>query len=191
VIEPNWLREMVSHAVRPSVGAVGAKLLYPDGTVQHAGITLGMLGLAGHQYQNKASCDPGYFGQLMLARNVTATTGACLMVRRDVFLQVGGLDEASLPVAFNDVDFCLKLVESGYLNVWTPYAELYHLESASRGGELTRGNASRFGREVACMRARWGRKLERDPYWNHNLSLNFVDVYLATPAEAEKSGQGP
>jgi GT2 family glycosyltransferase len=181
VINPDWLREMVSHAIRPGIGAVGAKLLYPDGSLQHGGVTVGMGGVAGHQYVHRPRGDSGYFGHLKLVRNVTAVTGACLMMRRQTFLEVGGLNEASLPVAFNDVDLCLKLVESGYLNVWTPYAQLYHHESASRGTDLQGEKAARFRREQDYMRQRWGFQLDNDPYWNPNLSLWSHDVALAFP----------
>ena len=139
---------MVSHAIRPGIGAVGAKLLYPDGTIQHGGITVGIGNITGHPWLGQSRDDPGYFGQLGLVRNVTAVTGACLMVRRQAYLDVGGLDEIALAVAFNDVDLCLKLVENGYRNLWTPYATLYHHESASRGTDLTGPQAVRFEKEL-------------------------------------------
>ena len=181
VIRSDWLREMVSHAARPGIGAVGAKLLYPDGRVQHGGVTLGVGGVAGHQYLRWPRDDLGYFGHLVLARNVMAVTGACLMVRRDAFLEVGGLDETNLPVAFNDIDFCLKLIERGYRNVWTPYAELYHHESASRGLDLLGEKAARFKRECDYMCRRWKDTLVNDPYWNPNLSLFPAELALAFP----------
>jgi glycosyltransferase involved in cell wall biosynthesis len=181
VIGPGWVREMVSHAIRPGIGAVGARLLYPDGTVQHGGITLSLGGVAWHQYLKWPGEDHGYSGQLRLARNVMAVTGACLMVRRSAFLEVGGLDEVYLPVAFSDVDLCLKLVERGYRNVWTPHAELYHLESASRGSDLVGEKAARFQLETAHMRARWGHVLDHDPYWNPNLALDISEIRLAFP----------
>lgn len=181
VIHPDWLREMVSHAIRPGVGAVGAKLLYPDGSVQHGGIAVGMFGVANHQFLHDPGDGPGYAGHLALARNVTAVTGACLLVRRDRYLEVGGLNEASLPVAFNDVDLCLKLVERGYRNVWTPHARLYHLESASRGADTMGRKAVRFKREVAYMRERWGATLDNDPYWSANFSLDSTSPMLSFP----------
>lgn len=181
VIDPDWLREMVSHAIRPGVGAVGAKLLFPDGTIQHGGVTIGMGGVAGHQYLHKPGNDPGYFGHLKLTRNVTAVTAACLLVRRQAFLEVGGFDEVALPVAFNDVDLCLKLVEKGYRNLWTPFAELFHLESASRGSDLTGEKAARFNQECLYMQQRWGHLLDNDPYCNPNLSLLAADAALAFP----------
>ena len=181
VINPGWLREMVSHAIRPGIGAVGAKLLYPDGTIQHGGVTVGVGGVAGHQYLHHPRGDVGYFGQLVLARNITAVTGACLLLRRQSFQEVGGLDEISLPVAFNDIDLCLKLVARGYRNLWTPYAELYHHESASRGSDLAGKKAARFMAEVSVMRQRWGEVLDHDPYWNPNLALHATEVLLAFP----------
>jgi GT2 family glycosyltransferase len=181
VINPIWLREMASHAIRTGIGAVGAKLLYPDGTIQHGGITVGVGGVAGHQYLHRAGGDIGYFGHLKLVRSVTAVTGACLMLRRRAYLEVGGLDEVSLPVAFNDIDLCLKLVSRGYRNVWTPYAELYHKESVSRGSDQVGENAARYVRDVATMRRRWGDLLDHDPYWNHNLSLSRAVPSLAFP----------
>jgi glycosyltransferase involved in cell wall biosynthesis len=190
VINSDWLREMVSHAIRPGVGAVGAKLLYPDGTIQHGGVTVGMGGVAGHPYLNKPRDDVGYFGHLKLVRNVTAVTGACLLVRRQTFLDVGGLDETALAVALNDVDFCLRLVEAGYRNLWTPHAELYHFESASRGSDLTGEKAARFRREIAHMQQRWGKKLYNDPNWNPNLSLQTSEIALAFPPRGV-AGENP
>jgi glycosyltransferase involved in cell wall biosynthesis len=181
VINPDWLREMVSHAIRPGIGAVGAKLLYPDGTIQHGGVTVGVGGVAGHQYLHKARGNIGYFGQLKLVRNVTAVTGACLLLRRQAYLEVGGLDETDLPVAFNDIDLCLKLVQRGYRNLWTPFAELYHAESVSRGSDRVGENAARYARDVATMRQRWGAVLDHDPYWNPNLSLDAAGISLAFP----------
>jgi glycosyltransferase involved in cell wall biosynthesis len=181
VIHTDWLREMVSHAIRPGIGAVGAKLLYPDQTIQHGGVTVGMYGVAEHQFLEQSYNDPGYFDHLKLARNVTAVTGACLMVRRQTYLEVGGLNEVSLPVAFNDVDFCLKLTERGYRNLWTPHARLYHLESASRGYDHTSEKSARLKLEIAYMRQRWAYKLDHDPQWNPNLSLHSTSVRLAFP----------
>lgn len=184
VIEPGWLREMVSHAVRPEIGAVGAKLLYPDDTVQHAGVLLGIGwpgGVAGHCFPNARREDPGPFGLLAVTRSVSAVTAACLAVRRSLYQEVGGLDEEGLKVAFNDVDFCLRLRERGYRNLWTPFALLYHKESASRGSDQRGEKAKRFEGEVAIMRARWGAALDDDPYWNPNLSLRTGWPDLAEP----------
>ena len=156
VIDPGWLREMVSHAIRPGIGAVGAKLLFPNETIQHGGLTVGMFGTADHQYLNAPRDDDGYFGHLKLARNVMAVTAACLLVRRQAFLEVGGLNEDQLPVEFNDVDLCLKLAEKGYRNLWTPYAEIYHLESASRGYGHSLEKAVRLKQEAAYIAAAVG-----------------------------------
>jgi len=176
VISPGWLSEMVGHALRLEVGAVGAKLLYADGSIQHAGVILGQGGIAGHAHKLKAGHDGGYFGRANLTQTLSAVTAACLLVRKTVFEQVGGLDE-SLAVAFNDVDFCLKLREAGYRNIYTPYAVLYHHESVSRGQENSPEKQARFEGEVAFMKRQWGAALTQDPYYNPNLSLgheNFV-----------------
>jgi O-antigen biosynthesis protein len=156
-------------------------LLYPDGTIQHGGVTVGVGGVAGHQYIHRPRDDVGYFGHLKLVRNVTAVTGACLLLRRQVYLEVGGLDEVSLPIAFNDIDLCLKLVARGYRNLWTPFAELYHAESASRGSDRVGENAARYARDVDIMRRRWGEVLDQDPYWNPNLALSASGIALAFP----------
>ncbi len=182
VIAPDWLTELVSLATRPDVGAVGPKLLYSDKTIQHAGLVLGLGwpdGVAGHYGLRAARDDPGPFGSLALLRTVSAVTGACLAVRRELYQAVGGLDERNLTVAFNDVDFCLRLQEKGYRNLWTPFAELYHLESISRGDDLTGDKLIRFQKEKTFMRQRWGRLLDLDPYWNPNLSLNSFGRIIA------------
>jgi O-antigen biosynthesis protein len=187
VLHGDWLREMVSHAVRPDVGVVGAKLLYPDGTVQHAGVVLGVIGpgegpgVAGHSNIGMARADVGYFGNNALTREVSAVTGACLAVRREVYLAAGGLDEANLAVAFNDVDLCLRIAAMGLRNIWTPFAELHHLESASRGSDMTGAKAARFERECRYMRARWGATLDEDPFYNPNFNLTSSDHVLAKP----------
>ena len=178
-IAPLWLREMVAQAVRPEVGAVGCKLLYRNWNLQHGGVVLGMGGVAGHCLTHGRGDNAGPFGTLALTRTVSAVTGACLAVRRAVFEQAGGLDEENLAVAFNDVDLCLRLRELGYRNVWTPFAELYHHGSATRGDDLSGENAQRFGREAQYMHSRWGDQLMRDPYWNPNLSLDNARRLLA------------
>jgi GT2 family glycosyltransferase len=182
VMNSDWLRELVSHAVRPDVGAVGAKLLYADGTLQHGGVVTGVGGVAGHYRLGTPRDDPGYFGSLAMVREVAAATAACLALRRDVFEAVGGLDEANLAVAFNDIDLCLRIREAGWRILWTPFAELYHLESASRGQDVTPEKARRFARELAYMRRRWGRTLMRDPFYNSNLELDgLADALTAAP----------
>ena len=170
VIDAGWLREMVAHAMRPDVGAVGAKLLYIDERVQHAGVVLGPGGQLTHLLRLSRRDDPGYGNQLALARTLSAVTGACLAIRRSVFLEVGGLDEKNLHVAFNDIDLCLRLGDYGYRIVWTPGAELFHLESASRGPD----EEPRFGREWQHMRRTWGRLLEDgDPFHNPNILFQW------------------
>ena len=171
VITPDWLSEMVSNVVREEVGCVGAKLLYDDGTLQHAGVVLGLGGVAGHAFKGFGREAPGYFYRAQLQQSYSAVTAACLLVRKSVFLEVGGLDEVDLRVAFNDVDFCLKVRAAGYDNVWTPWAELYHHESKSRGLEDTPEKIKRFQGEVAAMKLRWGRQLRHDPAYSQNLTL--------------------
>ncbi|MFY9294245.1 MAG: glycosyltransferase family 2 protein, partial [Methylorubrum rhodinum] len=170
VMEPGWLAELVSIACEPDVGAVGAKLLYPDGTLQHGGIVLGIGGVAGHSHLGIAGDAPGYFARMQLTQEVSAVTGACLAIRAEVFSQVGGFDAAALAVAFNDVDLCLRLRAAGYRNVWTPFARLVHHESMSRGPEDTPEKRARFEAESRVMRERWGAELRSDPYYNPNLS---------------------
>jgi GT2 family glycosyltransferase len=170
VISPDWLTEMVSWAVQPDIGCVGAKLYYPDDTIQHAGVILGIGGVAGHAHLHHARSSPGYFGRAMVVSNCSAVTGACLLIRKSVYEEVEGLDAHNLAVAFNDVDFCLRVRDRGYLNVWTPHAELYHHESASRGTDESPERRGRFVQEVNYMVERWGDSLERDPYYSVNLS---------------------
>jgi GT2 family glycosyltransferase len=178
VITPSWLTELVSHAVRPEVGCVGAKLYYPDDTIQHAGIILGIGGVAGHSHKHFPRDSFGYFSRLKVCQNVSAVTGACLVVRRDVFDDVGGLDADNLAVAFNDVDFCLRIRDRGYLNVFSPVAELYHHESISRGADEAPDKRERFNREVLYMLRRWGRVLEEDPFYSPELTRRSEDFRI-------------
>jgi GT2 family glycosyltransferase len=180
VIDGDWLAEMVGHASRARVGAVGAMLYYPDDTIQHAGVIVGVGGVAGHAYLGKPRGFSGQMERARLAQSLSAVTGACLLVRRQVYEEVGGLDEA-LEVAFNDVDFCLRVREAGYSNVWTPWAELYHHESATRGYEDTPEKKARFKKEVDFMLSRWGETLQWDPAYNPNLSLDSEPFSLAFP----------
>jgi glycosyltransferase involved in cell wall biosynthesis len=186
VIAPDWLTEMVALAARPENGAVGAKLLYPNGRVQHAGVGVGIGGVAGALYTGAAADQAGYFGRVQLASNVSAVTAACLVVKKAAYLEVGGLNETDLPVAFNDVDFCLKLREKGYRNVWTPFATLIHHESPSRGPDTTPENAPRFRGECDWMVKTWGDALAEDPYLNLNLSLDSATFDLAFPPRRGK-----
>ncbi len=170
VIEPGWLRELVSIACDPQVGAVGAKLLYPDGSLQHGGVVLGVGGIACHSHLGIPRDDPGYFARMVILQEVSAVTGACLALRRSVFEEVGGFDQQHLAVAFNDIDLCLRIGAAGYRVIWTPHAQLIHHESKSRGLEDTLGKRTRFEAEMRTMEARWGKLLVRDPFYNPNLS---------------------
>ena len=186
VMSRHWLTEMVTQALRPEVGAVGAKLYYTDHTVQHAGVILGIGGVAGHVHKHLLASDPGYCGRARLAQNFSAVTAACLLVRKQSYQAVGGLDER-LIVAFNDIDFCLRLREQGLVNVWTPHAELLHHESASRGTDATRARRAGFAAEVALMRQRWSKLLMADPAYNPNLTLQDEDCSVASPPRAPSS----
>ncbi|OGR00874.1 MAG: family 2 glycosyl transferase [Deltaproteobacteria bacterium RIFOXYD12_FULL_50_9] len=178
VISPEWLTEMVSHALRPEIGCVGAKLYYSDNTIQHAGVVLGLGGVAGHSHKYFPRSASGYFHRLKIIQNLSAVTAACLVVRKAIYEQVGGLEEAGLRIAFNDVDFCLKVREAGYRNLWTPYAELYHHESKSRGTESTPEKVKRFNKEIEFMKVKWGEKLQNDPFYNPNLTLAREDFSI-------------
>lgn len=180
VKDAGWLREMVAHACREGVGAVGCMLYYPNDTIQHAGVVTGLHGVAGHILVGKPRGSDGYFGRGCLVQNLSAVTAACLLVQKQVFDKVGGLDE-KLRVAFNDIDFCLRVREAGYRNVWTPHAELYHHESASRGAEDTPEKQARFREEVEFMYGRWGDTLQRDPAYNPNLTLSGYPFEMAFP----------
>ncbi|MDQ3288178.1 MAG: glycosyltransferase family 2 protein [Pseudomonadota bacterium] len=180
VLSGDWLRELVSQALRPGIGAVGALLYYPDRSIQHAGVILGLGGVANHIYTGQAAGYPGHGARALVAQNLSAVTGACLVTRRAVYQQIGGLDER-LQVAFNDIDFCLRLREAGYRNVWTPFAELLHHESASRGRDESPEKRERFLGEVRYMESRWGDWLQGDPAYNRNLSLNDLSSGLAFP----------
>ena len=183
VISPHWLQEMVGQAMRPGVGAVGAMLYYPDGRIQHAGVVLGLGGIANHAYAGEPAGIGGHGGRARVVQEVSAVTGACLIVRRDAYERVGGLDEG-LQVAFNDIDFCLRLGQAGLRCLWTPFATLYHHESASRGRDEDGPRRQRFLREVALMQERWGHLLERDPAYNPNLTLSGRGFELADPPRA-------
>ena len=177
VIDAGWLSEMVSLVVLPDVGVVGAKLLYPNNRVQHAGVVLGVGGVAAHMGLGLPRDAGGYFGRNLMRSAASAVTGACLLVRRSVYHEVGGLDEENLPVAFNDIDFCMKVLARGYRNVWTPHAELYHYESASRGPDTEGEKVVRFRKEVEFMSKKWGDRLMRDRFYNENLSLDAGRIF--------------
>jgi len=190
ILSKGWLTEMVSHCCRDDIGCVGAKLYYPTkntesfnkkskaGTIQHAGVVLGIGGVAGHAHKYFPCNHPGYFKRLKITQNFSAITAACLAVRKSVFNQVAGLNEKDLTIAFNDVDFCLKVQQAGYRNLWTPYAEMIHHESVSRGAEDNPEKIARFNREVDYMKATWGELLTRDACYNPWLSLSKEDFSL-------------
>ena len=180
VITVNWMEELLMYAQREDVGAVGAKLYYGDKTIQHAGVVLGLGAhrTAGHSHYGQHRDNLGYMGRLCYAQNVSAVTGACLLVKKELFLEVGGLDEG-FAVSLNDVDFCIKLRQKGYLNVFTPFAELYHFESRSRGLDDQGEKAERYNRESEKFREKWKEVLEAgDPYYNPNFSLDRSDFSL-------------
>ncbi len=181
VITPSWLKEMVSHAIRPGIGAVGAKLRYPDNKIQHGGVILGVGGLASHAHKGAPIEDYGYFGRGVLTQSFSAVTAACMVVRKQIYLEVGGLNEVELAIGYNDVDFCLRLRDAGYRNVWTPLAELYHHESATRGTDISPDNRRRLESEQAYMRLRWRELIDNDPAYNPNLTLDYDDFSYAWP----------
>ena len=177
-IGPDWLEGLVTVAARPGVGAVGAKLVYSDDTVQHAGIVVGMGGVAGHAHLNYPKDAPGHMQRLQYTQNVAAVTGACLLTPKEVFDEVGGFDEGFV-LAFNDVDLCLQILRAGYRVVWTPHAELYHLESKTRGYEDTPEKQARFKREIDLFHSKWGEFLkDGDPYYSPHFRLDRPDFAL-------------
>ncbi|WP_417528912.1 glycosyltransferase family 2 protein [Marinomonas shanghaiensis] len=175
VITPEWLTEMVSHAQREEIGCVGAMLYYDNDTIQHAGVIIGIGGVAGHSHKYFPRNHSGYFSRLNIVQNLSAVTAACLLVRKSVFEQVQGLNEKDLAIAFNDVDFCLKVQKAGYRNLWTPYAELYHYESISRGAEDNSDKIARFNKEMDYMISTWSIDTKKDGYYSPNLTLEHED----------------
>ena len=179
IISPNWLEELLMHSQRPEIGCVGAMLYYPNNRVQHAGVIVGLGGVACHSHKEFKRDDPGYFRRLQCVQNLSAVTAACLMVKRSIFDELQGLNEDQLKVAFNDVDFCLRAREAGYLNLFTPHCEAYHHESISRGAEDSPDKLARFQREIDYMKTRHAQILANgDPYYNPNLTLNREDFSL-------------
>ena len=166
VITSDWLESLVEHGVRPEVGAVGARLRFPDNTLQHAGVVMGVQGLAGHAFRGLTASGNSHFDFSALTRNCSAVTGACLLTRRDVFWELEGFDEVNLQISYQDIDYCLRACEKGYKIVYTPYAELRHYESVSRqeGGFFDHPLESNY------MRQRWSSWIENDPYYNPNLT---------------------
>lgn len=173
VINEQWLGELVSHASRPDIGAVGAKLLYGDNTVQHAGVVIGIGGIAGHAHRFINDNECGYGFRAVATQDISAVTAACLVVRKSLYIDSGGLNSVDLKIAYNDVDFCMKLKELGFRNIYTPYAKLFHHESVSRGRDDTPEKARRFESESSYMKKHWGKKLRCDPSYNRNLTHSF------------------
>jgi GT2 family glycosyltransferase len=181
VEEPDWLREMVSLALQPGAGAVGARLWYPDGTLQHGGVVLGLGGLAGHPFAGSPRGFPGYFDNLLLQRSCSAVTAACMAVRTSVFREAAAFDEKEFPISFNDVDFCLRLRQRGLRNIWTPSANLIHNESASRRKTRAGEAEAQFMKDAAALWQKWSSQLLADPHYNPNLSLDLPGYELAFP----------
>ncbi len=186
VITPDWLEQMAMHAIRGEIGAVGAKLYYPDDTIQHAGVVLKIGAVAGHSHKHLDRWDVGSFGRMTFAQDVAGVTAACLMVRKSVFEEVGGFDEQFV-VAFNDVDLCLKIREAGYINLFTPFAELYHYESKTRGYEETPEKIKRFEGEQKKWLAKWDEKYPYDPLYSKNLTNEFEDYSINPNKVTNKS----
>lgn len=183
IISDNWIEEMLSNCQRREVGITGAKLIYPDNTVQHAGVIIGLGGIAGHAFVGLDANHPGYFGRAFVQQNVSAVTAACFMISREIYNEVDGLED-TLKVAFNDVDFCLKVRKAGYLIVMNPNVKLYHYESKSRGAEDTPEKKARFESEVKYMADKWVDILKSgDPYYNRNLTLVRGDFSLKGESE--------
>ncbi len=177
VVTPEWIEAMLEQAQRPSIGAVGALLLYPDDTIQHAGVVAGVGGVAGHSHKHYKYGSPGYFNHINTVNNFSAVTAACLMCRRNVFEEVGGFEE-ELPDNFNDVDFCFKLVEKGYKNIYLPHVVLYHYESKSRGNDYTGERLNRFIKEVEYIQRRWKKIIKNPPCYNLNLTMKREDYSI-------------
>jgi GT2 family glycosyltransferase len=186
IIDEKWLSEMAMLVTRPEIGVVGAKLYYPNNTIQHAGTIVGLGGLAGHAFRHFPRHAAGYLHRLRYVQSMSAVTGACMLVRKEVFEAVGGLDPENLPVAYNDVDFCLRVQELGYRNVWTPFAELYHHESGSRPSDHSRERIDDYKAEVTYLKARWEHVIRQDPYYNPNLTIESEDFSLAFPPRVKK-----
>lgn len=180
VLDANWLKELVSVGALPGIGAVGARLFYPNGKIQHAGVILGIGGVAGHPFKNQTRDDSHYMARPKLMQELTAVTAACLLTPRHVYEQLGGLDEVNLTVAFNDVDYCLRVCEAGHRVIYDPYAEFVHHESVSRGREDTPEKKERFRGEVLYMQKRWEQWLDCDKAYNPNLTLHDENFAIAS-----------
>lgn len=178
VMNNEWLYEMVSYVIRPEVGCVGAKLYYSNGKIQHGGVVLGLGHVAGHAHRYFPMDAPGYLNRLVCTQYISAVTGACLMIRKNVFNEVNGFDGENLTVAYNDVDFCIRVRNAGYYNLWTPNAQLYHYESLSRGADNTRMKRRRYRKEVRFMHKKWSKILADDPYYHPCLTNRREDFSL-------------
>jgi GT2 family glycosyltransferase len=189
VIEAEWLWEMMCQAVQPGVGAVGTRLLYANGTIQHAGVTLGLYGVAAHGHRHFPGNSVGYFGHPQLVREVSAVTGAALLMPKKLFREIGGFDAQNLAVSYNDVDLCLRIGEAGHRVIYTPFAALNHLESATRGQDISPEQKELQRIERGYMQARWGRLLDQDPHYSPNLTLANEDYHLAFPPRASRPWQ--
>ena len=181
VITPEWLTEMVSHALRPQVACVGAKLLYRNNTVRHAGLVLGIGGVVGHAHIRLSKNSLGYFGRASLTQAFSAVSATCLVIRKDVYQELDGLDEENLATDFNDVDLCLRAGNAGYQNIFTPYADLYQHKPTNNGATDPTEKPACVGREAQYIKRRWGEKLLNDQSYNPNLTLDFEDFSLAWP----------
>jgi GT2 family glycosyltransferase len=177
IISSDWLREMVSLAIQPNSGCIGAKLIYPSGLIQHGGIVLGIGGFAGHAHKYLPEESPGYHNRLKLTQSISAVTGAALMIKKDIFEQIKGFNE-NYAVAFNDVDLCLRVRNIGLQNIWTPFATMIHHESLSRGSDGDPKNQIRFMKEINLFKHDWGEQLQNDPFYNVNLTLKLEDFSL-------------
>ena len=177
VISTNWLSEMMSHSLRKGIGIVGAKLLYTNGKVQHAGVILGIGGVAGHIHKRFNKDDWGYMNRARLTQNFSAVTGACLLIKKDIYIKVKGMNE-ELPIEFNDIDLCLRVLKKGYRILWTPFAILYHHESFSRGLNDSLEKIKAHNLAAETMKSIWGKTLENDPAYNKNFSLKREDYSL-------------
>ena len=181
VVSPEWLSEMVSHAMRPEIGAVGAKLWYSNDTLQHGGMTLGVGGVAAYAHRNISKYHLGYCGRAVLTQNFSAVTAECLVIRKSIYQDLGGLNDFDLPVGYSGVDFCLRVREAGYRNVWTPLAELYHHQPANRGRDQSQEKFACLATEASYMQNHWGKLLQDDPAYSPNLTLIDDDFSYAWP----------
>jgi O-antigen biosynthesis protein len=186
IISEGWLNELVGQLLQPGVGLVGAKLYFPDGSIQHAGVVLGVGGVATHGFRFADGLSAHHFGHTVVSRSVSAVTAACMVVRREVWEELGGLDEC-LAVSYNDVDFCLRARKKGWRVVWTPFAELLHSESTSRGSDAEAHNVERARKEHMLMSERWSAELEFDPMYNPNLTLDDDCWKLSWPPRIDPS----